>query len=184
MTQTDEGSKFNSSGWFDNPVPIATAALVGGLVGFGLGVWMPTASGDEAPIRVKNGSIELHLLSAGAEWDEDGDRKNWKLKGDPERNGNDYEVIAAPTNSASCTNGLSATGNPVTFTDNEGATIEIRSTGRKTKVKSRDDLTKATNQLITQASTTRFIREIKVGNDVLCTFSAKDTRLRVVLIDP
>jgi hypothetical protein len=183
MTQTDQGSGSNS-GWFDNPVPIATAAVVGILVGFTIGILIPTASGDEAPIRVKNGSIELHLLSASAGWDEDGDRKNWKVKGDPERNGNDYEVIAAPTNSASCTNGLSATGNPVAFTDNDGATIEIRSTGRKTKVKSRDELTRPTDQMIAQANAARFIREIKVGNTVLCTFSAKDTGLRVVLIDP
>ena len=184
MTQTDEGSGSTFSGWFDKPVAIATAAFVGGLVGFTIGILIPTASGDEAPIRVKNGSIELHLLSAAAEWNEDGDRKNWKVKGDPQRNGNDYEVIAAPTNSASCTTGLSATGNPVTFTDNEGGTIEIRATGRKTKIKSRDDLTKSTAQMIAQATATRFIREIRVGNTVLCTFSAKDTALRVVLIDP
>jgi hypothetical protein len=36
---------------------------------------------DEAPIRVRNGSVELELLSSNQEWEQVGGSPNWKIPG-------------------------------------------------------------------------------------------------------
>ena len=145
MTQSDRRSGFMSNIWVDRPLATAGVAFIGIVAAAAMACSQglrPIASGDEPPIRVKNGSVELQLLHKTHEWQSvnASDRKNWKIKDEPARNNDDYEVIVAPSNQSSCSNGvLVATGNPVELTTT-GGKIEIKSTGRKTKIKSDPDL--------------------------------------------
>ena len=167
---------------------LAAAALVGAVVAtigvILLGPLQPI--GDEPPIRVRNGSVDLQVGSA---WESvNGDPKNWKIKGEPPRDGNDYEVIVGGASSTECPN-TTATGNPVTFTVKEGnnvvGSIVVRATGNKTRVRSDKDLTQSVDRLISHVGSGPFISEIAVGSSgALCTFTAKNPNLKVALLDP
>ena len=65
---------------------LITAAAIGAAVGAAVTHVMESMdffdfgrSGDEAPIRVKGGSVHCEVLSDTLHWEEDGSPKNWKL---------------------------------------------------------------------------------------------------------
>lgn len=185
MTETNASGSVIS----DHLGALAAAALVGAVVATVVVVLLGPLEplvGDEPPIRVRNGSVDLQI---GGAWESvGGDKKDWKVKGEPVRDGNDYEVIvggATPTECPSTT----AMGNPVTFTVKEGnnvvGSIVVRATGNKTRVRSEKDLAQKLDQLISQEGDALYISAIAVGSGgPLCTFTAKNTNLRVALLDP
>ena len=58
---------------------LGVGLLLGGLLAYAL-ISSRAAYGDEPPIRVKNGSIELHLLSKNKNWSQPNgtNKKKWK----------------------------------------------------------------------------------------------------------
>jgi hypothetical protein len=188
MTHTQQRSGSVSSCCLDHPKAKLLLAAVCGLF---LAAPMACsqsqrqlASGDEPPIRVRNGSVDLQLLHRSGEWENVGDRKNWKVKNDPERSKEIYEVIVSPTDAARC-NKLLGSGDTVTITTGTGAQtneIQLKLTGKKTKIKSRVDLS-STADLLRDSTAGTFISKIEVG-DLTCNFSSPDANLRVVLMDP
>jgi hypothetical protein len=192
MTRSDWGPRSIRSVWTERPGAAAVVAAVGGLiaaVAVACGVQQRLLSGDEPPIRVKNGSIELQLLHRSGEWDivSVSDKKNWKVKGEPQRGKELYEVIVAPSNASSCTNGVVVgTGDTVQLTTTDGTvsnSIQIKLTGKKTKIKSNAVDLEATGDLLRDSTANAFITKIEVGS-LVCNFGSKDTGLRVVIMDP
>lgn len=168
---------------------LTAAALVGAVIAtvvvITLGPMQPL--GDEPPIRVRNGSVDLQL-QAGGKWESNGgDKKNWKIKGEPDRDSNQYDVVVYGANSSTCANG-STTGNPVIFTVMEGTsvvgTIEVRAAGNKTRVKSDKDLGQSVDELISHSGNERFISDVTVGSNSVCKLTAKNAGLRVLLLEP
>ena len=50
-------------------------------------------SGDEAPIRVKGGSITFELLSKEAKWEPQGNKDHWIITCTPDRHRDEYLVL-------------------------------------------------------------------------------------------
>lgn len=103
----------------------------------------PLLPGDEAPIRVRGGSLFLELLSSEDDWEEDNstDRKNWKIPG---KRTHDLQVTVAVNPGANC-NVRSGSGKTlvVTYTYDKSTpsnktTVEFKSAGNHTKLKSKD----------------------------------------------
>src|SRR4029453_1906746 len=146
------------------------------------------ASGEEPPIRVRNGSVEMQLVHKNGEWEPQsaGDRKNWKVKGEPERGKPEYEVIVVPTDRGNCMGPLVLTADGVKITTkNGGATnsIDIKLTNKKTKIKSGNVDLASSADVLSEAGSA-FISKIEVGNSLVCEFGSPDPGLRVVLMDP
>ena len=70
MTQTESPSIADA--WSENPVATAAAVALGIVIGAGavIGYFSIMATGDEPPIRVRNGSIELEVLHKSRYWKE------------------------------------------------------------------------------------------------------------------
>src|SRR6476659_3823622 len=93
----------------------ATAGAAGLAVGLvlGGGLFFVLSPGDEGPIRVKNGSVELHLLNTSRSWAADGDNRHWKIsRGRRNRDGLEVYVNSGP--GASCS-GTSGSGDTLTI---------------------------------------------------------------------
>jgi hypothetical protein len=164
---------------------VATAAVLGFVVGAaaGVGVTLGVSSGEEAPIRVKNGSFELELYG-GQQWEQDGDRRNWKIQGNRQRRGNDYHLTIAHSNASDCS-ASEAPAQRITFTFSDGTSIEVRATGRRTRITSGNDMT-GTGGRLSYGPPGGFINAITLDANTtpLCTFAQKDPQLWVWMIDP
>lgn len=167
------------------PSPLVATAIgvvVGALIVV-VGVWSGfVLAGDEAPIRVKQGSIDIQLLYAGKEWKQDGSSQNWKMKSGT-RNSEDYELFIAPSNSASCTGGLNARGKIIRFVYSDGAFVQLRAQNFKTKLTANRDLAISQDGSTLTYQATGYISLIKVDTTDVCTFSQADSKLAVVLVD-
>jgi hypothetical protein len=157
-------------------VVVGAAIVVGGV---SLGI---LTSGDEAPIRVRNGSIDLELYQ-GKKWTDDGDKKHWKPKTGT-RHSNSYEILIAPSNAANCPGGLTVAGQTVHFGYSDGTTIDLTPQGNKTKVTSSADLEKSSDEGTISYKGNGYISLVRVDSTNVCTFSANDSKLSIVLIDP
>ena len=172
-----------------NLVAPMVAATVGLVVGVAVGMAIRTA-GDEAPIRVKNGSVDIELLHKAQELeDEDGNGKNWKFKGNVSHGSDAFDVYFKST-SADCTlQGVS--GKKVLFTtqaDNgTTGTIEITSPGGKTKIKSKEKLNKISAGLLKDEAAGVYVASVDVydsnPNPMPVCKVAKGESLSVVLLD-
>ena len=185
MTQRTQGSSSFFRVWADNPYAAAMAVAIVALVVATMACArrQEFLAGDEAPIRVRNGSIELQLLHGSQEWESVNDRKNWKVKNEPQRQRDAYEVTVAPSDASSCTNGVFvATGDTVEITTSAGS-IQLKLTGRKTRVRSSDVDLEGRGSLLRDPAQGSHIRKIVVG-DLACTFDSKDEKLRVIIMDP
>lgn len=147
-----------------------------------------TRAGDEPPIRVRNGTIELHLLHGTLSFKEDHgstDKKKWRIDTDPERSGPAYLVVVVPSNPADC-KGYVTAGNRVEFEFSEGGqNIALQATGKNTKIISQPNaLNNPSDRLLNYGTTDGYITKIHVtGNRDFCTFTAKDPRLEVFILD-
>jgi hypothetical protein len=157
-------------------VLVGAGIVIGGiLTGF-------VAAGDEAPIRVRNGSIDLELYG-GKKWNEDGDKKHWKLKTGT-RHSNNYGVYIAPSDANNCPGGLNVTGQNVRFGYSDGTFIDLKSQGNKTKVNSTADLEVSSDQGTISYKGNGYISLVRVDSTDVCRFTANDPKLSAVLIDP
>lgn len=179
----------------DNRVVVVTGAvLLGGALAL-LGAWLIGAfdaaplAGDEPPIRVRNGSIELQLLHPTHKFEEaDGstDKKNWRIETEPSRQSNDVTVLVLPSDFNNCKGGFVESGNKVEFVYSTGNRITVQSNGsKKIRVKGQDPLENPSGnrQLLRYDVAGVYIQSIDVGSKNLCTFTAADSNLQVIILD-
>lgn len=141
---------------------------------------------DEAPIRVRNGSLDLSILGAQG-WEQVGTSGNWRIM-NASRHREEFEVTIAVRAGATCGGALTATGPDVVLTydnDNNESTanssrIVLQSAGRRTLVRPDTGVTmtwdaKAPELLRYQVSG-GYLKSIAVGSGsnpaVICTFTA------------
>ena len=143
---------------------------------------------DEAPIRVRNGSIEFTIVGFQG-WEQVGSSGNWRIA-NATRHREDFEVTLAVRAGATCGGALTATGSDIVVTyenDNDPATtntsrIVLQAQGRRTMVRPQSPVTmtydnKSPWTLRYQAAEGH-IKSIAVGNGsnpaVICSFSGRE----------
>ena len=175
--------------WAENPrafvIAVVFGILIGGAVVFLLRTLADT--GDEAPIRVKSGSMYFDIISSRpGKWQQD--NNEWKI--DTGTRGNDdLHFIIDTTVSDTCVPDASAFPTNKLFVEyDDGFTVQISSTGKHLRVKP-DDMTKLTSdgnrRLTFGTSGTGFIKFIYKQNKSgtpLCTFTA-DKKLLSLTVD-
>jgi hypothetical protein len=170
----------------DHPFVFAAALLLGAAVVGTFFFLADKLSGDEeAPIRVRSGSVDFFLLTQRPQhWQQVGGSQNWRVAG-AERFKEEFEVTVAPRPGASCSPSLTATGSNVVLTYVETAnpqnvkTLTLDAAGRNTMVRPDSSITLTSADGKTLSYTTAepgYIRQITVGSGgssgVLCSFSA------------
>lgn len=141
---------------------------------------------DEAPIRVRNGSLEFTILAAQG-WEQIGSTPNWRIA-NADRHRDDFEVTVAVRAGATCGGALTATGSDIVLTyendDDPGTTntsrIVLQAAGRRTMVRPDSPVTLSRDP--SSPWTLRYqvsgghLKSIAVGNGanpaVLCSFTA------------
>lgn len=133
---------------------------------------------DEAPIRVRNGSLDLELSSTSQSWVQAGTSGNWNIDSG-HRFRDAFDLIVAVRPGAACGGG-SASGAEVIFTYSNDKKVRLQSIGRRTWVKPDPGVTLtregATPQKLSYA-TAGFLKSIEIGNagggvTPMCTFTA------------
>ena len=162
---------------------LAVAALAGAITAFAI-LRVLGATGDEPPIRVRNGSIELHLLSAAETWKQTGN--HWKITGG-KRSSDDYQVVVAYKPGATCAGNGSATGAPLRITHkdlNVTKYVELKVNGKHTEVESDADLQiSADGKVLSYTSSTGFIDSISVNSKSVCTFTEASQLENLFILD-
>jgi hypothetical protein len=183
MTQTESPSILEV--WSENPVATAVAIGLGIVIGAGavIGYDFIRAAGDEPPIRVRNGSIELEVLHKRRQWKEVGSGgTHWKINRG-ERNSSSYWIYLAPTNTAHC-NAAKANGGVIRFILSDDAWVQVESHNNKTEVTSNKALTRSSDgKTLSYGNGALYIKAIRLDGTDRCTFAAKDADLHSVLTE-
>jgi hypothetical protein len=169
-------------------VGLATIGLqMVGVLSFSLLNWFDT---DEAPIRVRNGSIDLLLITKSQEWEPVGGSPNWRIDGG-KRFTDNYEVTVAVKAGATCGGSYTGTGSDVVLTYSNGEKIRLQSTGRHTFVKPDNANTTLArdpnNKQLLQYAPAGYLATIAVGNGAnpttMCTFTAANQLDHVLVLN-
>lgn len=171
------------SSWQDHTVALTVAALAGAVVVAGL-VYVASAffaSDDEPPILVKNGSIELHLLSSDKSWVQESGTSKWKISGGT-RGKEPFDVTVAFTGGV-CSS-QTATGPVVRITYSDLTYIDLEAKNKSTRVTPGPDkqLTRVSDQLLSYPAT-GYINGITVNGTPLCAFTAASQLTHVLIMD-
>jgi hypothetical protein len=172
----------------------ATGAAVGAVLGSLAGTAIARSfdfaffGDDEAPIRVRHGSVDVELLDSAQEFVERGSsgKTKWKIRFDPSRKKAKYDVIALPSDCAKCPNGLILTGTPVIFTiDAPGKSIDIvfDGTSNKTRIDADDALSHDPNVNPRLLSAANYITKVVVDTKILYENKQYDPKLQILLLD-
>ena len=153
----------------------AGAALLGGALLL-LGAF---SDSEEAPIRVRSGSIDLYILSGTQQWEQVGGSDTWRIQ-NAERYKEEFEVTVAVRAGADCGGSMTATGSDIVLTYNNNNQVRLQSAGYRTVVKPGNGVSMTwdatTPQKLSYVVTGGFIRSIAVGNGTnpatMCSFSA------------
>lgn len=142
-----------------------------------------SGTSDEPPIRVKNGTMELWLLSHSDGWIRDGNSRNWKLHG--RRTKDDLDIMIAVGSGATCTAPLDRSGRKLEVHYSDSTEVDLQSTGNHTKVTASKDLTMRDGapQLLTYGGPTDYISSIVMDGKTICTFTAADQLHSLVVLD-
>jgi hypothetical protein len=132
---------------------------------------------DEAPIRVRNGSIDLYLESNTQRWDPVGNSGNWKTTATGEVKGGAYDVLFT-VNGGSCSDGQQVTADNVLFTYSDGKRIRVQVVQNRTLVKPENGATLEVypkdERRLTYSADDGYITEVAVGPPghptLICTF--------------
>jgi len=174
-----------------SPLGGQTAAIVGfaAIVGAAAGAvaaWFKlralVATGDEPPIRVKNGSMEFQLLTkAGSRnWDEDGNPRKWKVSGGS-RGKDEFQVTIVVRTGATCSS-QSVSGKTVEVEYSDDTKVELKATGKKTRLTSGKDLTRTDEKRTLEYTESGHIRRITVDS-FTCNFTDRDQLEHVLVLD-
>jgi hypothetical protein len=107
------------------------------------------APGDEPPIRVRNGSMDIELVQG--QWDDSGD--GWSPSGG--WNWGTFEVKVTSANGHACSDGQSGSGKEVWVRYSDRTEISFTSTGSmmgKTRVQPKSKLERVSPQLLRHGS--------------------------------
>jgi len=125
---------------------LITAAAIGAAVGAAVTHVMESMdffhgarSGDEAPIRVKGGSMHFELLSDNVQWVEQENRTKWGLSRG-QRSHDDYTIILAVVDAQGYSHSTTHSGSVIQLYYDANHALKLKSTGRKTKLTPRDGL--------------------------------------------
>lgn len=157
----------------DHPVAASLLALALVALGaFAVKLLLARLS-EEPPIRVKNGSLDVQLLSTIVKWKQNGSLTKWKLDVDP-RAADSYDVVISSSN-AECAQPQTTGYVKVSYSDNSW--VEIESVGRHTHVNASANLLNPSGQLLRHTdlgSSIGYINAIYTskGGQPFCTFSA------------
>lgn len=171
----------------------ATGAAVGAVLGSLAGTAIARAfelkfADDEAPIRVRHGSVDIELLHQAQEFVERGSsgKTKWKIRFDPPRKKAKYDVIALPSDCTKCPNGLILTGTPVIFTiDAPGKSIEVvfDANSNKTRIDADDALSHDPTVDPRILSAANCITKVVVDGKTLYENQQNDPKLQILLLD-
>lgn len=141
---------------------------------------------DEAPIRVRNGSIEMRLLSSTQKWHDNAGE--FGIPG-AHRHKEEFDVTVTARTGAVCPANV-GTGQDVILTYSDNATVRFKSAGRHTKVKGENGATLTWNASAPQVllyARDGFIKSIAVGQGgnppTMCSFTAADQLLRIDILN-
>ena len=199
--------------WGSREYLIVAASLVSGAVllyaGLQLGILQflgLRSAGDEPPITVKHGTIELNLVSSKnhPKWDKPNGKAYWEIKGGNNYSHNKptYDVLVGytfPTDGAGvgCKDATYASAGKVAFTYHEkdpgtgsvtatfeisknGTTMMTPSTGFDPDVSGR---TLTFGKTMAGADDGGYISEIDTDGNVWCTFDAGHQPTEIALLD-
>jgi len=144
---------------------------------------------DEAPIRVRNGSLDLVILSGSQSWTQVGTSGNWRFSSG-HRYRDAFDLTASVRPGASC-GGLSGSGAEIIFTYSNDKKIRLQSIGRQTLVKPDTGVTMSWNASAPQTLsyvTAGFLKSIEIGNGSggltpMCSFTAANQLDHVVVLN-
>jgi hypothetical protein len=170
-------------------IAVASAAILAGLL-YAAGFFSGD-TGDEPPIRVKNGSVDFYLATSTQRWKPKND-KVFKITGG-KRSKDGLDVTIAVNAGASCTS-QAATGDQVTIdyvkADNVAVTLTIgtdpdRPHQRHSAVQSSEPLTfsSADARVLRYVSAGGYIRAILLDGNKMCTFTGPDQLANLVILD-
>ena len=174
--------------WSDNPrILLAVAAFATLLTGaVSYGVFQTLAADDEAPIRVRHGSIILEVVHASQHWRQVGsNQRHWKLSRGT-RQSDQFQLYFAPTDPAHCHNAVNVRGLVVRFVLNNDPQmwVQLQSTNRKTDVTSGIPLDlSADEKELSFGGAENFVTSITVDGTERCSFTTKDTALHTFVTE-
>lgn len=141
---------------------------------------------DEAPIRVRNGSIEIRLLSSTQKWHDNAGE--FGIAG-ARRHKEEFDVTVTARNGAVCPATV-GTGADVILTYSDNTSVRFKSAGRHTKVKGENGATLTWNASAPQVllyPRDGYIKSIAVGQGgnppTMCSFTAADQLLRIDILN-
>ena len=165
--------------------PTLIAAGVGIVVGaLAYAILQPTVSGDEAPIRVKNGSLRMELLHKTQKFKDkpQSQKKEWNIDGGNKGSANFEVYFAASQDQGGCAV-RKAAGPTVVITMSDGNTVTLSVSGNKTQIVAANALNNTNDdRLLEYGAATAYVSSIAVGGQT-CALNAKDNGLSVVMID-
>lgn len=165
----------DSSGWTDSPVTKdrlsfgghdASSLLTGFVFGAALGalilhLFKKRAFSEEPPIRVKGGSMEFRLLTDTMYWKPLGGMK-WKVS-DGTRAKEYYQATIIVKSSGKCVSQTKPGNVRVTYSD--GTWVELKATGKQTRLKSSAPLELSDNdRVLTYVSKDGYVSRIEVDD--------------------
>jgi len=172
--------------WAEHPRAFLIAVALGVLVTIGVVVLLRVFAdtGDEPPIRVKNGSLELHLLAKNATWTATGN--HWKTSGT--RAHDPLQLTVATRGKANCSAyTVAANLLVIHYADpagNEVMKVEIQSTGNHSKVTPSQPMSVNTSDTTVLAyGSAGFIKSIEADGTAMCTFSAASQLDHLIILD-
>ena len=170
------------SAWRQHRAALFTAAALGAVTAFFIFRSLSTLSADEEPpIRVRNGSLELHVVSASYTWRKTGD--HWMMTGGKRRK-DDFKIQTIYSNGGTCSGNGSATGTPLRITYSDGKYVELTVQGKHTEVRSNADLQIVSGgQVLSYDPGSGYIQTIDVAGNNVCTFSDKNQLDSVYVYD-
>jgi hypothetical protein len=164
---TETGGSWTST---DSLLKIGVGLLAGALAAYAL--FELTSTSEEPPIRVKNGSMELQILSTSIKWKQDGSLTKWKVDGGS-RTSATYTIDVKSQGQASCTNGGNGSGTVIKVTYSDNASVAIQSNANHTRVTASANLVNPNNQLLLHTdlgSSKGYIQTIEVDGHPFCRF--------------
>ena len=174
------------AGWREHPRAVLIAAAIGILIGAGaiLLLRVRADTGDEPPIRVKNGSLELHLLAKNATWTSAGN--HWKTSGT--RVHDPLQLTVATRGKANCSlYTVAANLLVIHYADPNGTEVmkvEIQSTGNHSKVTPSQPMSiSASDTTVLTYGSPGFIKSIEADGTAMCTFSAASQLDHLIILD-
>jgi hypothetical protein len=179
---------------WDHPVAAAGVAVAGAAILAGLlyvAGFRSGDTGDEPPIRVKNGSVDFYLATSTQMWKPKTD-KLFKITGG-KRSKDGLDVNIAVNVGASCTS-QAATGDQVTIdyvkADNTAVTLTIgtdpdRPHQKHSAVQSSEPLTfsSADARVLRYVSAGGYIRAILLDGKKMCSFTGPEQLANLVILD-